>query len=210
MKIAAWMANAIVVGTKFGEAADVNPPNLQALQSGDSAAWDEAFVWLWPAAFGAAQSVLPAGLRDEAEDVAIEALEELIEKTRALRSAEELKPLVASIAHHRAVSRVRAHLAAKRGGGQVESLTGKEDASFSVQLAVDSPLAALEQKELSELLSKLMAELKPPQGEILGDFFSRGLSYDEIAKKHGLAIGSVGVYLKRGLEAIRRLWPGGK
>jgi len=31
------------------------------------------------------------------------------------------------------------------------------------------------------------------------------LNYEEIARKHGLAIGSVGVYLKRGLEAIRKL-----
>ena len=30
-------------------------------------------------------------------------------------------------------------------------------------------------------------------------------AYDEIARKHGLAIGSVGVYLKRGLEAVRKL-----
>ena len=64
----------------------------------------------------------------------------------------------------------------------------------------------LEQKELAEVLRKLLAELKPPQGEILADFFQHALSYEEIAKKHGLALGSVGVYLKRGLEAIRRAW----
>src|ERR1051325_349656 len=83
-----------------GGVGGVNPPNLQALQRGDGAAWDEAFVWLWPAAFGAAQSILTGSLNHEAEDVAIEALEELIEKVRGLRSVEELKPLVASIAHH--------------------------------------------------------------------------------------------------------------
>jgi RNA polymerase sigma factor (sigma-70 family) len=188
----------------------VNPPNLQALQRGDGAAWDEAFVWLWPAAFGAAQSILTGSLNHEAEDVAIEALEELIEKVRGLRSVEELKPLVASIAHHRAVSRLRAHFAPKRGGGQMESLEGLEGVEGEVKGGeVDSPLAALEQKELSELLGKLLCELKPPQGEIFSDFFSRELSYDEIAKKHGLAIGSVGVYLKRGLEGIRRVWPPG-
>jgi DNA-directed RNA polymerase specialized sigma24 family protein len=44
-------------------------------------------------------------------------------------------------------------------------------------------------------------------GEILSDFFLGGLSYEEIAKKRGVAVGSVGVYLKRGLEAMRRIWP---
>jgi DNA-directed RNA polymerase specialized sigma24 family protein len=34
------------------------------------------------------------------------------------------------------------------------------------------------------------------------------LRYEEIAKKRGLAVGSVGVYLKRGLEAMRRIWGG--
>ena len=32
------------------------------------------------------------------------------------------------------------------------------------------------------------------------------LRYEEIARKHGLAVGSVGVYLKRGLEAVRGIW----
>jgi len=55
-------------------------------------------------------------------------------------------------------------------------------------------------------LRELLAELKPPQGEILADFFLWNLSYQEIAKKRGVAVGSVGVYLKRGLETLRRTW----
>ncbi len=51
-----------------------------------------------------------------------------------------------------------------------------------------------------------LAELKPPLGEILSDFFLHGLRYEEIARKRGVAVGSVGVYLKRGLEAMRRIW----
>jgi DNA-directed RNA polymerase specialized sigma24 family protein len=43
-------------------------------------------------------------------------------------------------------------------------------------------------------------------GEILSDFFLRGLRYEEIANKRGVAVGSVGVYLKRGLKAMRRIW----
>jgi aryl-alcohol dehydrogenase-like predicted oxidoreductase len=71
---------------------------------------------------------------------------------------------------------------------------------------VDSPVAALEQKEMAAILRKLLAELKPPQGGLLADFFLHGLSYEEMARKHDVAIGSVGVYLKRGLESIRQTW----
>ena len=70
----------------------------------------------------------------------------------------------------------------------------------------DSPLAEVEQKELAQRISRSLAELKPPLGEVLSDFYLRGLRYEEIARKHGLAVGSVGVYLKRGLETIRRIW----
>ena len=183
-------------------------PDLQALQRGDAAAWDAAFPWLWPAAFGAAHVTLHPYLPADVEDVAIEALEELVEKVRDLKSVEELKPLAASIAHHRAVSRLRQHYAAKRGSGQTESLDAKlQDTGELPGIAsVGSPLAALEQKELAAVLGQLLAELKPPQGELLADFFLHGLSYEEMAKKYGLAVGSVGVYLKRGLEAIRRAW----
>jgi RNA polymerase sigma-70 factor (ECF subfamily) len=144
----------------------------------------------------------------EIEDVAIEALEELVEKVREVKSVEELKPLAASIAHHRAVSRLRQHFAAKRGSGQTESLDARqqETGEFPGSASADSPLTALEQKELATILRQLLTELKSPQGEVLADFFLHGLSYEEMAKKHGLAIGSVGVYLKRGLEAIRRAW----
>ncbi len=183
-------------------------PDFQALQQGDAAAWDLAFSWLWPAAFGAAQITLQSHLPAEMEDVAIEALEELVHKVRGLKSVEELKPLAASIAHHRAVSRLRQHFAAKRGSGKTESLNAEQQEATSapVWMATDSPLASLEHKELAEALRRLLAELKPPQGEILADFFLHGLTYQEIAKKHQVAGGSVGVYLKRGLETMRRIW----
>ena len=185
----------------------MNVPDLQALQRGDAAAWDEAFHWLWPAAFGAAQAKLQPFLPGDVEDVAIESLEELVEVVTRVKTVEELKPLVASIAHHRAVSRLREHFAAKRGSGQTASLEARvEEWREDAEAAADSPLVSLERKELAEVLRTLLAELKPPQGELLADFYQHGLSYEEMAKKHGLAVGSVGVYLKRGLESVRRVW----
>jgi DNA-directed RNA polymerase specialized sigma24 family protein len=62
------------------------------------------------------------------------------------------------------------------------------------------------EKELAQRLGKSLPELKPPMGDILSDFFLHGLRYEEIAKSRGVAVGSVDVYLKRGLEAMRRIW----
>ena len=51
----------------------MSAPDLRALQRGESAAWDEAFAWLCPAAFGAAQAKLQPFLPGDVEDVAMQA-----------------------------------------------------------------------------------------------------------------------------------------
>lgn len=148
------------------------------------------------------QPFLPADI----EDVAIESLEELVEKVRELKSVEELKPLAASIAHNRAVSRLRERFAAKSGAGQTESLDALQDNAENPfdPASGDSTLADLGQMDLARLLGELQSNIKPEQRAIVADFFLHGLSYEQIAAKHGVAVGTVGVYLKRGLDAIRR------
>jgi RNA polymerase sigma factor (sigma-70 family) len=183
-------------------------PNLELLRIGDPGTWDEAFRWLWPTVFAVTQLKLQPYLPNEVEDVAIETLEELVEKVRAVKSADDLKPLAASIAHNRAVSLLRERFAKKRGEGKTESLDAPADTEGNPHdvPSLDSPLAELEQRELAQRIAQSLAELKPPLGEIISDFFLRGLRYEEIARKHGVAVGSVGVYLKRGLEMMRRIW----
>src|SRR5262249_7097528 len=192
----------------LGDTLCVNLPDLRALKAGDASAWDEAFSWLWPTVFAVAKLKLELYLPNEIEDVAIESIEQLVAKVPEVKSVEELKPLAASIAHHRAVSLLRERFAKKRGEGKTNSLDAQANGEVSQNepTSRDSPLENLEQEELAQRLTKSLAELKKPMGEILSDFFLHGLRYEEIANKHGVAVGSVGVYLKRGLEAMRRIW----
>jgi RNA polymerase sigma factor (sigma-70 family) len=182
--------------------------SLTALKTGDADVWDKVFSWLWPVVFAVAKLKLQPYFPSEIEDVAIESLEQLVEKVPTLKSAEELKPLAASIAHHRAVSLLRKRFAKKRGEGKTDSLDAQseEGTSHNAPVSTGSPLDDLEQAELAHRLRKSLAELKTPMAEILSDFFLDGLRYEEIAKKRRIALGSVGVYLKRGLEAMRRIW----
>ena len=184
----------------------MNPPDLKSLQQGDEVAWDAAFGWLWPTAFTVAQLKLAPFLPEEIEDVAIEALEELVEKVREVKAVEELKPLAASIAHHRAVSLLRQRFAKKRGEGKTESLDAPADEEGTKHDAASelSPLAELNQTELAGLLAELQRDLKPEFRAVLNDFFWGGLGYEQIASKRKLAVGTVGVYLKRGMEAMRK------
>lgn len=179
---------------------------LKALQRGDEAAWDEAFDWLMPTALAVVHNVLGSILPGDVEDVAIEALEEMVEKVVDLDSADELEPLTACIAHHRAVSLLRERFAQKRGAGRTLSLdrAQEENDNRSDPPSPDSPFEHLDQTELAQLLTKLRENVKPDYREALKDFFLEGLSYEEIASKRGWAIGTVGVYLKRGMDAMRQ------
>jgi len=191
---------------RFGQAARVIPPELRALQQGNETAWDAAFAWLWPTAFAVAQLKLQPFLPDEIEDVAIEALEVLVEKVREVSVVEELKPLLAGITHHRAVSLLRERFAKKRGAGQTESLDAPaaDGETKSDPPSDESPLDRLNQNELAGVLAELQRDLKPEFRAVLNDFFLAGLTYEQIANRRQMAVGTVGVYIKRGLEAIRK------
>jgi RNA polymerase sigma factor (sigma-70 family) len=182
-------------------------PDLRQLQQGDADAWDEAFRWLWPTAFEAVRLKLAPFVPADVEDVAMEALEELVEKVPVMERIEELKPLVASIAHHRAVSRLREYFAAKRGSGQTTSLEAmvKGDGKAFDPPGADSAVTELDQTELATLLCELQSGLKPEQKAILNGVFVQRRSYEQIAREQGIAVGSVGVYLKRSLEVMQRL-----
>lgn len=185
----------------------MDEPDLNALLRGDPEAWDQAFAWLWPVVFAAAQSKLHPYLPADAEDVAIEALEELVEAARKVKAVGELRPLAASIAHHKAVSRLREHFAQKRGSGRTGSLDAQQEENPGFAEPTDggaSPLDRLSVTELASLLGELQEALKPEHLAIVTDFYQHHLTYEQIAAKHGIAMGSVGVYLKRGLDALRQ------
>jgi hypothetical protein len=79
----------------------VNLPDLGALKGGDPDAWDEAFNWLWPTVFAVAKLKLQPYFPNQIEDVAIESIEQLVEKVRGVKSVEEIETVSSK---HRAPS----------------------------------------------------------------------------------------------------------
>ena len=183
-------------------------PDMAKLEVGDEAAWADVFQWLWPAAKAKAsmtcmQRCCPA----DVEDVASKALAILVRKVKEGRAKrfEDLKALLYRIVHDEAISWCRRKNAQKRGGGMTNSQDEMmEDDKSNFELAIeDSPLAKLEISDLGDLIREAGQELKPREWALLEDFFLSGLSYKEISGKHEIAVGSVGVYLKRALEKLR-------
>jgi RNA polymerase sigma factor (sigma-70 family) len=182
--------------------------NLRALQAGDVDAWNEVFHWLWPVALAVAQLKLQPHFPREAQDVATEALGELVPKVREVKDVEELRLLAASIAHHRAVSLLHERFANQRSEGKTETLEVVQEANMGDRLgrSSGSPLEALENEELTERLGRTIGELSPPVAAVMMDHFINELSYEEIAHRLRIPVSSVGADLKRGLATVRRIW----
>ena len=185
-------------------------PDIARLTAGEEDAWAAIFHWLWPAATAKARM---AGMGkccpDDVEDVASKSLSLLIGKVKdgVVKRTEDLKAFLAQITHDEAVSWCRGLFAQKRGGGKTGSLDAmKDDEKSHFEPGIeDSPLAKLELSELGDLIRDAGRELKPSEWSLLEDYFYSELSYKEIAEKHEIAVGSVGVYLKRSLDKLSPL-----
>jgi DNA-directed RNA polymerase specialized sigma24 family protein len=157
-------------------------------------------------ALAAAHSRLGATFPEEIEDVAIEALEGIAAKAFQVKTVEEFPKLARSIAGNQAVSRWRSLTAQKRGAGRVEfpDAPGMDGNHHLEPQSATPRLDTMDLKELRELLAALQTDLKPEFKAALDDFFMDGLSYEEISRKRGWPIGTIGVYIQRGLAAMRQ------
>jgi RNA polymerase sigma factor (sigma-70 family) len=180
---------------------------LEQLASGDPETWNEAFRCLYPVAFEAARTRLGDGLSGDCEDIAMETLSDILEKGVQINSEKELKPLTAAIARNKATDHLRRHLAEKRGGNKAQSLEEMVEANAGEppDLPYGDFVDGLAMQELRDLLADLSAEVKKEYRVVLRDHFFDQLSYNEIAEKRKISVGSVGVYVQRGLTSLRNV-----
>ena len=92
-----------------------------------------------------------------------------------------------------------------REARKAESLDD-EDASLGRELADEglSPLALLEQAADALAIRDCLASIDGPQRQCLALAYYQGLSHSEVAQTLGSPIGSVKVWLLRGLERLKR------
>lgn len=177
----------------------------QKLSSGNPDAWNEVFELLYPVAFQSARVILSGKFESDCEDVAMEAMKEILDQATDADSPEGLVPLTAAIARNKSKDLLRRRLAEKRGGNKLESLDLMIETSGEKALALPQAdfLDALTIGETRELLTELSNELKKEYRLILKDHFFDHLSHTEIADKRKIAVGSVGKYLQRGISCLR-------
>ena len=182
-------------------------PDLNRLQDGDPYEWDKAFNWLWPTAFAVAKNKLYKS-PDEVEDIAIQSITKLIKQVSKVRKVEELKPILAKITHDECVDYIRKQDTIKRGAGNVTSLNELlEDVGDHIPFG-SVPNDSENPDDLIQLIKDLTEELNPKERLVFMEFQVNGLSYEEISQKHDIPKNSVGVYLKRAYEKLRKLLGG--
>ena len=114
-------------------------------------------------------------------------------------TTEDLLPHALAISHNQAVQRIRYNKAEKREVTVTDSLDGFDAPDSS------NSLRELDLQDLRAFIKILMQDLSPKAAGVLGDFYLKGLTQNEIAARHNLALNSVGVNLTRSLQRIREI-----
>jgi RNA polymerase sigma factor (sigma-70 family) len=179
---------------------------LALLQQADEEAWADAFRLLWPVVLRAARLPAACLTAGEAEEVASEALSQLVRRVETVASMDELKALAATIAHRRAISTARAKSAAKRGLNlqTLDALGCHALASHDSSAAAPGVLSDLELSEMALLLRQALDGLDTQTRALLRAKIVDGLSYQQLSAEYQMPLGTVCAKVSRALKQIRR------
>ena len=172
-------------------------PDLSALKAGDCAAWEIAFAHFWPMALRAAQHPKTCLVPWEAEDVASDAIIELIEQIESVTTLNHAEALVVLIASRRAIEVARKKSALKR------RIPDAETFSLETQLDSDSSLSDQDRREIILLLRRALDSLEPKTRSLLMQKVSEGWTYQELSVQHGLPEGTVCTKVFQAIKKIR-------
>lgn len=177
---------------------------FEQLKAGDRTAWNRAYAILNAISLSVCCSTASTLNHHDHEDVAIASITHVVEYVETVTSFEECKKLVVTISKNRLLDLLRLKGTTKAGGGKVESLEAKEgfDAADPSQ---EQPDVLVARAERALIVSLALKKIPEKYRNVVADFYLKGLTQQEIADKRGLKIGSIGVYMKRGLEQLRKI-----
>jgi RNA polymerase sigma-70 factor (ECF subfamily) len=178
--------------------------DIEQLRTGDRTAWNRAFEIFKAISLSICCSTAPDLNQHDHEDVAIEAITSAVKYVKAGKSFEECKKLVVTISKNRLNDRFSHDSAQKRRYDLGESLEAKEsfDAADPSQ---ERPDVAVINGERAAMVGEALKRIPEQYRKVVEEFYFIGLTQQAIADKHGLKIGSIGVYLQRGLEALHKI-----
>jgi len=182
-------------------------PATDALRGGDEQAWRAFFesfdgvirsVVAWP------KWRFEAHTRD---DVAQTIRLGIVQSIGRLQSDQSLQAFVRKICVNRCIDALRRQI---REQNRLEPLgyfneDGEwVDRDFSAGAEFD-PVVALQQIEQAAALRETLAKLDEQSQTLILQFYVEGLSYRELAERHGVAVNTVGSRLSRCLDRLGKL-----
>lgn len=183
-------------------ARDASALFFRQLQARDAGAWREAFAQLYPIAWRGTGNWSGTLTAEDREEVAVDALATAAQRIEEFDTWEQVQALVFVVARRRAVSRWRAQTAQKRQAAAQAPLSLEMVGEGS--LPAEDPEALKNWAELAEVWEQICAGLNEPARALLRAYLLEGASYEELARRHGLTVGAVGVILFRTFQRLRR------
>ena len=179
-----------------------DPKDLEALVArtalGDRAAFRRLYDATAPYLLGVALRIL--NRRDRAEDVLQEAFVNVWHKAGTYTSAAS-QPMtwLTAIVRNRALDMIRSETR-----HAADSLDDEDGETFDVEDDRPDPLGLLEKAGDALRIRDCLAAIEGPQKQCLALAYYYGLSHSEVASHLGSPIGSVKVWLRRGIEKLKR------
>ena len=204
-----WNGKAATVSTSNGpstRATILVDIDIAQLKTGDRPAWERAFEILYTIGLSVCCASAPDLNHHDREDVAVESVTQVVDYVEQAGSFEECKRLVVTIVKNRLLDRFRQRSTQKHGAGRVESLEQQEgfDAPDPGQ---QTPDVHVSNGELASMLATGLRQIPEQYRKVVEDFYLKRLTQQEIAERQGFKLGSIGVYLDRGLKALAKVVP---
>lgn len=198
--------------------------DFEKLQAGDEGEWERAYPALYQAGLKVACGYRAQMGEADEDDFIIQAVERACAEVTKKTSFKHLCDFVATATKNAIRDELKRRDAVRHGGGKVDSLDalrggvvaeGSQDSSsgdeqHSREVAIEMRIVPDEATHilmLAELHECALGKIERRYSDVLRDRWIEGLDYEEIAKKRGLSIGSVGVYIRRGLDAMLEFVP---
>lgn len=211
-------------GYKFQSAMPHKPAiDIEKLKASDEDEWGKAWKPLYRAGRNVARGYKDSLGSDERDDFIIQAVTKAHQRIQKFKSFDHLCKFVATTTKNGIRDELKRRKTAKRGGGQVQSLEalrrkfgadtdapGPGDDRTRCDIADQRRMVPDEAAHLlilADMLENAFKRIDVRYGNVVWDFYIERFTQKEIAKKRGLRLGSVGVYLKRGLDEMREFMP---